>query len=119
MREKYVAYTDVMFLVGQAWRAAGDRERAETAFTASGRQPGPEREEPARAEGERRRGEIVRSAASGEIVRSAVSAVSAASVQSAVIVRRGQIVRSAASAVSVPTRRGAPGAWPSARRCRS
>ncbi len=48
-KEKFDAWTDVMFLVGQAWRAAGDRERAETAFTASGRQPGPETEEPAAA----------------------------------------------------------------------
>jgi tetratricopeptide (TPR) repeat protein len=46
-KEKFDAWTDVMFLVGQAWRAAGDRERAEAAFTASGRQPGPETEEPA------------------------------------------------------------------------
>ena len=48
-KEKFDAWTDVMFLVGQAWRAAGDRERAETAFAASGRQPGPETEEPAQS----------------------------------------------------------------------
>ncbi|MDC0709020.1 DEAD/DEAH box helicase [Stigmatella sp. ncwal1] len=54
-REKHTAYLNVMFLVGQVWRAAGDRERAEAAFAISGRQPGPEQEEPAtRPEGERR-----------------------------------------------------------------
>ncbi|WP_323389798.1 DEAD/DEAH box helicase [Myxococcus qinghaiensis] len=46
-KEKFDAWTDVLFLVGQVWRAAGDRERAEVAFAASGRQPGPEVEEPA------------------------------------------------------------------------
>ncbi len=58
-KEKFDAWTDVMFLVGQAWRAAGDRERAETAFAASGRQPGPETEEAApapRSEERRERG---------------------------------------------------------------
>nr|WP_153866302.1 MULTISPECIES: DEAD/DEAH box helicase [Myxococcaceae] len=46
VREKYTAYTDVMFLVGQAWRAAGERERAEPAFAAAGRQPRPEDDAP-------------------------------------------------------------------------
>lgn len=47
-REKFVAYSDVMLLVGRVWRAAGDRERAETAFSLSGRPAPAEREEPAR-----------------------------------------------------------------------
>ncbi len=56
-REKYVAWVDVMFLVGRAWRAAGDPERAASAFTLSGRQPAAEAEEPAaRPAGERREG---------------------------------------------------------------
>jgi tetratricopeptide (TPR) repeat protein len=56
-REKYVAWVDVMFLVGRAWRAAGDSERAASAFTLSGRQPTAEAEEPAaRPSGERREG---------------------------------------------------------------
>ncbi len=56
-REKYVAWVDVMFLVGRAWRAAGDSERAAAAFTLSGRQPTTEAEEPAaRPAGERREG---------------------------------------------------------------
>ncbi len=52
--ERYDAYKDVMYLVGQAWRAAGDHERAAVAFAVSGRQPGPESEEPVLAEGELR-----------------------------------------------------------------
>ncbi|NTX56141.1 DEAD/DEAH box helicase [Myxococcus sp. CA039A] len=60
-KEKFDAWTDVLFLVGQVWRAAGDRERAEVAFAASGRQPGPEVEEPtapaARTEARPERGE--------------------------------------------------------------
>jgi tetratricopeptide (TPR) repeat protein len=61
-KEKFDAWTDVLFLVGQVWRAAGDKERAEAAFTASGRQPGPEVEEPqapaqARTESRPERGE--------------------------------------------------------------
>ena len=56
-REKYAAWLDVMFLVGRAWRAAGDSERAASAFTLSGRQPTAEAEEPAaRPAGERREG---------------------------------------------------------------
>ncbi|AKQ65107.1 Transcription termination factor Rho [Myxococcus hansupus] len=54
-REKFEAWTDVLFLVGQAWRAAGDSERAEAAFAASGRQPGAEVEEPVAAPREERR----------------------------------------------------------------
>ncbi|AGC46626.1 hypothetical protein MYSTI_05347 [Myxococcus stipitatus DSM 14675] len=46
-KEKFDAWTDVMFLVGQVWRAAGDKDRSEAAFSASGRQPGPDVEEPA------------------------------------------------------------------------
>ncbi len=42
--EKVEAYQDVMFLVGSVWRAVGDKERAEVAFTLSGRQPGAEPE---------------------------------------------------------------------------
>ena len=59
-KEKFQAYVDVMFLVGRAWRAAGDPERAAAAFALSGREPQPEREEPAAARppaGERREGE--------------------------------------------------------------
>ena len=56
-REKYVAWVDVMFLVGRAWRATGEQERAASAFTLSGRQPTAESEEPAaRPAGERREG---------------------------------------------------------------
>ena len=36
---KLAAYTDVMFLVGSVWKAAGDQRRAELAFAASGRTP--------------------------------------------------------------------------------
>jgi tetratricopeptide (TPR) repeat protein len=36
---KLAAYTDVMFLVGSVWKAAGDQQRAEVAFAASGRKP--------------------------------------------------------------------------------
>ena len=36
------AYGEVLFRVGLAWSAVGEQERAEAAFSASGRQPGPE-----------------------------------------------------------------------------
>ncbi|XXF80469.1 DEAD/DEAH box helicase [Myxococcaceae bacterium GXIMD 01537] len=54
-QQKFIGYTDVMLLVGRAWRAAGDRERAEAAFALSGRPAPAEREEPARAEGAERK----------------------------------------------------------------
>ncbi|MFY0524028.1 hypothetical protein ACN28I_12945 [Archangium gephyra] len=60
VKEKFQAYVDVMYLVGRAWRAAGDQERASAAFALSGREPQAEREEPAAARppaGERREGE--------------------------------------------------------------
>ncbi|ATB32427.1 CLH domain-containing protein [Melittangium boletus] len=60
-KEKFQAYGDVLYLVGRAWRAAGDAERSSAAFALSGRSVEPEREEPAaarpaseRPEGERR-----------------------------------------------------------------
>ena len=36
---KLAAYSDVMFLVGSVWKAAGDPRRAELAFIVSGRKP--------------------------------------------------------------------------------
>jgi tetratricopeptide (TPR) repeat protein len=54
-QQKFVDYSDVMLLVGRAWRAAGDNERAQAAFALSGRPAPKEREESARAEGGERR----------------------------------------------------------------
>jgi hypothetical protein len=44
---KIAAFQDVMFLVGAAWRAAGDEQRAQLAYAVSGREPGSRNEEPA------------------------------------------------------------------------
>ncbi|WP_208726220.1 tetratricopeptide repeat protein [Corallococcus terminator] len=56
-KEKHAAWLDVMTLVGRVWRAAGDRERSQAAFTLSGREPTPEPEAPARSEAPRERSE--------------------------------------------------------------
>jgi hypothetical protein len=42
------AYQEVLFLAGQVWRAAGERDRAQAAFELSGRPP-PARDEPVEA----------------------------------------------------------------------
>ncbi|RKH48049.1 tetratricopeptide repeat protein [Corallococcus sicarius] len=56
-KAKHAAWLDVMTLVGRVWRAAGDRERSQAAFTLSGREPTPEPEAPARSEAPRERSE--------------------------------------------------------------
>lgn len=60
--DKAKSYSDVLYLVGRAWRAVGEGERASAAFELSGRTPEAEKEEPAAEarpprEGGRERGE--------------------------------------------------------------
>ncbi len=45
---KPASYEDVMYLLGSVWRAAGDSERASSAYQLSGREPGPMPEMPRR-----------------------------------------------------------------------
>ncbi|NRD44791.1 MULTISPECIES: DEAD/DEAH box helicase [Corallococcus] len=49
-KEKFDGWVDVMSLVGRVWRAAGDADRSQAAFTLSGREPTAEASAPAREE---------------------------------------------------------------------